>query len=44
MGAAKDIELIRYYKNRTVWLVQPDKQPAEISPYAVSEQQSAALP
>lgn len=44
MGAAKDIELIRYYKNRTVWLVQPDKQPTEISPYAVSGQQSAALP
>jgi hypothetical protein len=33
MDAAHDLELIHYYKNRNVWLVQPDKSPAEISPY-----------
>jgi len=36
MDPANDLELIHYYKDRKVWLVQPDKQPAEISPYTVS--------
>ncbi len=35
MDAANDLELIHYYKDRNVWLVQPDQQPAEISPYTV---------
>jgi hypothetical protein len=35
MDAANDLELIHYYKDRNVWLVQPDKQPTEISPYSV---------
>jgi hypothetical protein len=26
-------ELIRYYKDRQVWLVQPDTTPAMLSPY-----------
>jgi hypothetical protein len=43
MDAANDLDLIHYYRDRNVWLVQPDKQPAEISPYAVSGQESAAL-
>jgi len=43
MDAAHDRELIHYYKNRTVWLVQPDKQPAEISPYTASGQKNMAL-
>jgi hypothetical protein len=43
MDSANDLELIRYYKDRNVWLVQPDKQPAEISPYTVFRQESAAL-
>jgi hypothetical protein len=30
---ASDLELIRYYKDRRVWLVEPDKQPALLSPY-----------
>lgn len=42
MDAAKDLELIHYYKDRKVWLVQPDKQPAEISPYVASGQERAA--
>ncbi len=33
MDAGANRELIRYYKNRHVWLVQPDAKPAEISPY-----------
>jgi hypothetical protein len=43
MDSANDLELIRYYKDRNVWLVQPDKQPAEISPYTVFRQESASL-
>lgn len=33
MGAAQNRELIDYYKNRKVWLVQPDSQPAGVTPY-----------
>jgi hypothetical protein len=33
MDAANNIELMRYYKDRTVWLVQPDIRPAILSPY-----------
>jgi len=32
MGAENE-ELIRYYKDRTVWLVEPDKNPPQVSPY-----------
>ena len=37
MGADKDIELFRYYRDRQVWLVQPDLRPPGICPYAGSE-------
>jgi hypothetical protein len=43
MDAANDLELIHYYKDRRVWLVQPDTKPAEVSPYAVPRQETAAL-
>lgn len=33
MGAAENEELIRYYKDRTVWLVQPDTNPVSVTPY-----------
>jgi hypothetical protein len=42
MDSANDLELIHYYKDRKVWLVQPDKQPAEISPYTLSGLESFA--
>ncbi len=32
-GAAGNLELIRYYKDRKVWLAEPDAMPARISPY-----------
>jgi hypothetical protein len=38
MGPANDLELIHYYKDRRVWLVQPDMRPAQISQYALSGQ------
>lgn len=33
MGATENEELIRYYKDRTVWLVQPDVNPVSVTPY-----------
>jgi hypothetical protein len=43
MGAAKNAALIRYYKNRTVWLVQPDKSPVAVTRYAIPEEEAASL-
>jgi hypothetical protein len=36
MDAANNLDLIRHYKDRTVWLVQPDLQPPEVLPYTAS--------
>ena len=33
MGGGQDRELLDYYKDRTVWLVQPDQNPAIVSRY-----------
>jgi hypothetical protein len=33
MDEAENLELIHYYKDRTVWLVQPDTKPANVSLY-----------
>jgi hypothetical protein len=41
MSEAENLELIRYYKDRTVWLVQPDIKPASVSLYPSLAQQSA---
>lgn len=38
MGAAANQELLRYFHDRTVWLVQPDFNPPGISPYHSEEQ------
>jgi hypothetical protein len=43
MRDAEDLELIQHYKDRKVWLVQPDKQPAEVSAYTLPAQESAGL-
>ena len=34
MGAAKNQELIDYYKDRRLWLVEPDEKPVRVTPYA----------
>jgi hypothetical protein len=34
MSSPENKELIGYYKDRTVWLVEPDEHPAVIRPYA----------
>ena len=33
MDEAENLELFHYYKDRTVWLVEPDTKPARVSPY-----------
>ena len=38
MDEAENLELIHYYKDRTVWLVQPDSKPANISLYPSPQQ------
>ena len=35
MDAADNLELIHYYPNRRVWLVEPDAIPARITPYPI---------
>jgi hypothetical protein len=42
MDAANNLELMRYYKDRRVWLVQPDSRAAELSPYPLPGQKIAA--
>ena len=34
MGATKNAELISYFKNRQVWLIQPDNIPPKLSKYS----------
>jgi hypothetical protein len=41
MGAARNQELIRYFKDRAVWLVEPDKTPPGISPFVESTHERA---
>jgi hypothetical protein len=43
MDEAENLELIRYYKDRTVWLVQPDSKPAGVSLYPSLAQQPIAV-
>ncbi len=37
MDTQDNLELIHYYRNRTVWLVEPDAVPARITPYPMAE-------
>jgi hypothetical protein len=38
MGAADNLELIRHYSGRKVWLAEPDAVPARITPYPMPDQ------
>jgi hypothetical protein len=40
MDESENLELIHYYKDRTVWLVQPDSKPAKVSLYPSPAQQA----
>jgi len=39
MDEAENLELMNYYRDRTVWLVQPDSKPAQVSLYPSLAQQ-----
>jgi hypothetical protein len=40
MDAVNNAELIHYFKDHQVWLVQPDNIPAKIEPYSAQNQQT----
>src|SRR5207248_1323310 len=40
MDPASNRELFTYFKNRKVWLVEPDFNPPRVSPYPVETQQA----
>lgn len=42
MDQAENLELIHYYKDRTVWLVQPDTKPAKVSLYSLLAQEPSS--
>ena len=42
MDSTGNLELIHYYHDRKVWLVEPDALPANVSPYPMPEQSPAA--
>ncbi len=44
MDAAENLELIRYYKNRRIWLVEPDTNPVRVSRYPLGKVGRAAAP
>ena len=44
MDAPHNLELIGYYANRKVWLVEPDSLPAAVSPYPVPQKSAGNLP
>jgi len=41
MGASKNEELIRYFKDRRVWLLEADKGPAKLLPYVLANHNGA---
>ena len=43
MDAANNLDIVRYYHDRKVWLVQPDLNPSVLSPYPLPEHAAAIL-
>jgi hypothetical protein len=39
--AASNVELMGYYRDRKVWLIEPDANPAKITPYTGTTQNVA---
>ncbi len=44
MSPADDAELLRYYRDRTVWLVQPDSRPVTVTPFPMRAEEADARP
>ena len=36
MDAQNNAELLRYFKDRTAWLVEPEANPSKLSPYSAN--------
>ncbi|MGA9670427.1 MAG: hypothetical protein WBQ94_14535 [Terracidiphilus sp.] len=43
MDEASNLELMNYYKDRKAWLVQPDLQPATVTPYRAPGQAAVTI-
>jgi hypothetical protein len=43
MSRPENLELMRYYKDRKVWLVEPDSNPAKVSLYAAPMEEAAGI-
>jgi len=35
MGDTEDARLLQYYRNRRIWLIEPDRQPVQLQSYPV---------
>jgi hypothetical protein len=44
LGASEDQKLLRYYPDRTAWLLEPDAMPPKLSRYEVSQEQPKPAP
>jgi hypothetical protein len=44
MEPADDTELINFYKDRRVWLVEPDSQPVRLQPYVLPANKGLSIP
>jgi hypothetical protein len=43
MSATENAELVTFFKDRHVWLIAPDANPAKLSPYPIEEESSVSL-
>jgi hypothetical protein len=41
MSAAENLELVQFYRDRTVWLIEPDASPVRVTPYPAAEPAAA---
>ncbi|WP_348262185.1 hypothetical protein P8935_20570 [Telmatobacter sp. DSM 110680] len=41
LDPASNLQLIRYYNSRKVWLIQPDQSPLEIVPYVMQDKRAS---
>jgi hypothetical protein len=43
MDSSTNVELLRYFKDRKAWLVEPDLNPPRVSPYFIAQQVSRTV-
>ncbi len=44
LDSTSNHELFDYYKGRKVWLVEPDMQPADVTPYSIANSKASYQP